>query len=719
MKKTIVVILFFLTTQAFSQSLTLVSPNGGEVFTPGQLAKVEWTAGSSTGFVKLEYSCDKGRSWQIAEQWASDSGSGAYWIVPYLKQGTDSALFKVTSYNGADMTDISNAPFVIKAPSPDAYEPNNNFATASQLTALGDLAVKNAMVLGSEDSVNFDTSKVDVDFYKMTLTGGMVATISILPWPDTSYNSIYFHYTNAFVYLYDQNKKMVASANSGSVLSYAVSQSGVYYCKVAIHSNPDMWSKYHLSIKQNDNSAVVTLLSPNGGENLNAGQAVSIRWTKDTLIPAVAVSYSRNKGATWNLIGYSDSGSFLWTVPPIKQRTEQALVKIVAANITNGPSDVSNGNFTIQAAAPDAYEPNNNFATAYSIGVGDSVVKNGIIIGGDLAASDTSATIDTSAIDEDYFKIVLTQGTLATISCFGNFTGWKPPTIELFNDAHEIIMWGYNSMSGIIAQSGTYFCKLYTYPDQWGKYFLSVKTTTILSSQQSSIDTGAFQKSDSVYKMKLVADTTKLNIDLTMNKKIQGSVTTMVLAPEDLALPSTASVKVKAISICADSAFSSSIKTADIVIPYNVADLNGNSETALTALWLNDATNQWTPVSSSIDISKKTIIVHTTHFSIYGIFVTSQTPVIFAPKAPIAFGIKANFLRQKQSVAVDFSLPQTNNAELKVYDVRGKCVRRSEFAVGQGRSTLLWNVGALASGKYFLTMKVGTYQTKEAILIMN
>jgi hypothetical protein len=721
MKKTIIVILFFLTMQALPQSITLVSPNGGEIFTPGQIAKVEWTASSSTGFVKLEYSSDNGRSWQMAEQWSSDTISGAYWIVPYLKHGADSALFKVAAYNVANMTDVSNAPFVIRAPVPDAYEPNDDFVSAYQLTALGELAVKNAMALGSEDSANFDTSKVDVDFYKMTLVGGKVVTISILPWPDTSQNGVYFHYTNAFINLYDQNKKMIASANSGSALSYAVSQSGVYYCKVAINSNPDMWSKYHLSIKQNDNNAVVTLLSPNGGESYSAGQVVSIRWTKDTVIPAVALYYSRNNATTWNFIGYSDTGSYSWIVPPFKQRTDKASVKVVAANITNGPSDVSDGNFTIQASAPDAYEPNNNFPSAYSIGIGDSVVKNATVI----EESDSMGT-DTAKMDEDFFKITLLTGTLATVSAITRTYGGVTPSfyapfseISLYDPSGNFIGKGKGSLSHVISQSGVYFIKIAAFPCTWLTYFLSVKVTTILSSQQSSIDTLAFQKTDSVYTMKLITDTTKLNIDLTMNKKIQGSVTTMVLAPEDLALPSTGTVKVKAISICADSAFSSSIKTADIVIPYNVTDLNGNPETSLTALWLNDATNQWTPVSSSIDMVKKTIVVHTTHFSIYGVFVTSQTPVVFAPQSPSAFEIKANFLRQKQSVAVDFSLPQANNAELKIFDIRGKCVRRSECAIGQGRSTVMWNLGALGSGKYFLNMKAGSYQAKDAILIIN
>jgi hypothetical protein len=722
MKQVIFMALVFLTARVMAQSLTLVSPNGGETFVPGKVVAYSWTASVPVNRVTAEYSRDKGKTWSLIEGVSRDSGSGSNWMVPYLKHGADSALFRVTANNNAALSDVSNATFVIRAPAPDAYEPNDNFASAYQLPGLGDTVVRNAMALGSEEA-DFDSSKVDVDFYKMTLVGGKAVVVSMLAWPDTSNGYTYTHFTNASFYLFDQNKALVASSSSGTPISCMVPQSGVYYCKVAIHSNPDMWSKYHLSINQKD-ADVITLLSPNGGEIFSAMQKVDIKWEKQARIGNVSLLYSCDKGRSWNIIASIDTGtSYSWIVPALKQRCDSALIRVSASGEI-GILDVSDRVFTILACPPDAYEPNNTIATAYSIAPWDSAVKNATVAG--IWYPDA----DTSTFDADYFRISFSEGEMVEITSFvslSSSTGTvfqndlPSPIIDLLDESATIVDRGLGTLSSIITRSGTYYCRVSAYPYPWYKYGLRIRVATAITTQTSSMDTVAFQKIGNDYTARLIADTTKLSIDLTLNRRTGGSVMTTVLAPEALPAADDAKLKVKAVSIAADTALSSAIKTVDITIPYNTANLGGNPETSLGAFWLNDTTNRWVPASSSIDTARNVIVVHTSHFSIYGIFIRSNTAVESDEATVVRpYGIHAEFLAKKQSIAVRLSLPMTGKADLRLYDVRGKCVRRSSlFSAGPVHSTLIWGIGGLANGKYFLTSRAGTYEAKETVLIVN
>jgi hypothetical protein len=727
----------------YNNPITIVTPNGGETFSPKQAVMVQWQQDSICFYdISIQYSIDSGKSWRNAWYGYTSSPTSRMWRVPHLKHGTDRALIRAFPTNISNPPfGVSNGTFTILASPNDAYEPNDDFASAKAVE-LGDSVVKNAIVMNSsvgEDSSVIDTSLTDNDFFKVSLTAGSVVVISGVNCQlenDTLFETdLWMGYV--FIRLYDASKNEIAT---GSPLSCYILQSGVYYCEISLMEGNDCWNKYCLSIRQA--GGAITVISPNGGENFTAGQKVTVRWTADSSLEGIGIDYSKDNGISWKSPeGYSiDNNSFSWTVPVLKTRTDHALVQVALKGVqVNEPSDVSNGTFTIQAAPEDAYEPNNDILSAYPIAVGDSVVKNAstyilddVFINGIFPPD--------SLIDLDYFKVNLTAGSLVWIRCGDSVGGTRVPRNEVFNGSQQLIaipgslryisMCDYSCYT--IKQPGVYYIKVWPeghwQPVAWYKYGLSIKSFKTLLTQTSVLDPNAMEWDTSLalYRSRLTADTTKLTIDFTLSKKYERSITTMVLAPEDFAPLPDEKAKAKVIAVIFDLPTQGDV-VADIAIPYDPSDLNGYPEKTLVLACQDYQTgDRWKSVPSSVDTAKHQIVVHLGPFfdfgiglAIFQVYIKSNTGIgpISATNPPV-FGIRSNILIRKPGIAVHFSLPTAANADLRLYDVQGKCVRRGTFPVRPGSSTLLWNLGALSNGKYILTVKAGAYHSQETLLIV-
>jgi hypothetical protein len=62
---------------------------------------------------------------------------------------------------------------------------------------------------------------------------------------------------------------------------------------------------------------MVTVLSPNGGENWNGGEAHNITWSLTSSITSVNIDLSLDGGNSWLPVAsnVANSGSYPWTVP--------------------------------------------------------------------------------------------------------------------------------------------------------------------------------------------------------------------------------------------------------------------------------------------------------------------------------------------------------------------------------------------------------------------
>ena len=90
---------------------------------------------------------------------------------------------------------------------------------------------------------------------------------------------------------------------------------------------------------------VLTLLTPNGGERLVAGNTSAISWQSQGPIDSVLIEYSTDNGSNWVPIGtVTNTGLYEWLVPSVT--SDQCLVAITDA--TNAAiTDTSDGMFTI------------------------------------------------------------------------------------------------------------------------------------------------------------------------------------------------------------------------------------------------------------------------------------------------------------------------------------------------------------------------------------
>jgi uncharacterized protein (TIGR02145 family) len=104
----------------------------------------------------------------------------------------------------------------------------------------------------------------------------------------------------------------------------------------------------------------ITVLAPNGGEELKAGTNYYISW-ESSYIDNVDIKYSTNNGDTWLYIAGSisaDEGSYVWNVPD--SPSENCLIKISESSIYKNEfiSDQSDSVFTIYKPSISILTPN-------------------------------------------------------------------------------------------------------------------------------------------------------------------------------------------------------------------------------------------------------------------------------------------------------------------------------------------------------------------------
>ncbi|MHC5185271.1 MAG: hypothetical protein ACYSPI_13520 [Planctomycetota bacterium] len=97
-------------------------------------------------------------------------------------------------------------------------------------------------------------------------------------------------------------------------------------------------------------SASITVLSPNGSEQIAAGSAYTIEWDSTDLESDIRIEYSVDDGVSWKSVvdeNLVDTGSYVWDPVP-EEYTQDGRVQIYAVNIP-AVTDSSDNSFYIYA----------------------------------------------------------------------------------------------------------------------------------------------------------------------------------------------------------------------------------------------------------------------------------------------------------------------------------------------------------------------------------
>lgn len=146
-------------------TVTVTSPNGKEKLAIGEVWAITWTDTGISGNVKIEYSINKGQTWEIIQ--SSFSNSGRYnWTVPNMPSAK--CLVRVGELDG-DPQDISDEVFYI-APNPAITVTSPNGGESWQV--------------GSSHSITWTSTGIKGDVKLEYSTNNGISWITITPVTD-------------------------------------------------------------------------------------------------------------------------------------------------------------------------------------------------------------------------------------------------------------------------------------------------------------------------------------------------------------------------------------------------------------------------------------------------------------------------------------------------------------------------------------------------------
>ncbi len=294
------------------QTISISAPSNGDSLLAGSTSQISWSSTGTIESVRIEFSADSAQSWSTIA--AVTPNDGLFnWQVP----DTSSQMCAIRISDASD-----NQPIALSSGNFTIFRESDLPETVTLLSPNGG-----------------ESLTVDSTFTITWATQGSVDSLAL----DFSVNS----------------------GQDWSVLTTAVANSGQFDWSV-----PDMESDFALvrirdaqddipadtsdavfSIKRFVPPPTVTLLSPNGGEELFVDSTFVVSWLSTGDLPTMRIEFSSNAGSTWSDIvsATGNTGSFAWNVP--ESVTTMGLIR-VSALAQGGPQDASDSLFVITDLAP-------------------------------------------------------------------------------------------------------------------------------------------------------------------------------------------------------------------------------------------------------------------------------------------------------------------------------------------------------------------------------
>jgi hypothetical protein len=277
-------------------NLTITSPNGGESFSPNALHPITWTTKGSVGNVSIQYSINGGTTWSwlydvsgTASNYLANTGS-FNWIVPGNLSVSSKCLVRIYEYYKNCMLDYSDAFFSID---------NNSNISITAPTANNTLFTGKSYYI-SWTSFNIPGNYVTLDY--SVDNGASWKTIV-----DSTYS-----YANGTSY----NWTVPNTPTTQGIL------------RVSATRNKTIKDQMNFKIA----TPLLTILTPNGGENWRQGEVKNISWKTEGLETTsnLKIEFSTNNGKKWNTLvaSYKNSGSYLWTIADSIPSSSTCFVKV-------------------------------------------------------------------------------------------------------------------------------------------------------------------------------------------------------------------------------------------------------------------------------------------------------------------------------------------------------------------------------------------------------
>jgi hypothetical protein len=287
-------------------TLRLISPNGGETYTVGDIATISWYASGISTPLTVSYSSDGGSSWSVIASNVSPSAGSILWNVAT----TPASTYRI-KIAGGSVSDVSDANFAINA------QPNPSLRVTSPNGG-------ESYTVGTTQTITWTAQDVFGTFALQYSTddGNTWKDITTVP--------------------------ANASGSGNYSSSWTIPNDVTSLARVRVMGSTAVdASDAPFEIKAKVLQPIV-VTSPNGGEKWKAGDSHRITWTAPNDIANVKIDYSIDGGTSWvNVVGTTpNNGSYDWTLPNVTATTTTALVRVY--DVTDGTrSDVSDAVFEI------------------------------------------------------------------------------------------------------------------------------------------------------------------------------------------------------------------------------------------------------------------------------------------------------------------------------------------------------------------------------------
>ena len=290
-------------------TLGLTSPLGGEEWQAGKQYPITWNANSANSALKIEYSRDGGTSWELVQNNVPTVSNSYLWTIP-ASEATTTARIRISDVTTKLIYQSGN--FTIKQLV--LNNPNGGQIWNS----------------GTAHNIDWSSSQISNIKIEYSTNDGTnwVSLINSVPAAAGSYTwNIPADLSSSLM------KIRLSDANNNLIDDYSTSSFII---------------------------GSLSVVSPNGGEVLQAGTLYDVKWVNSSNIQNVKIEYSGDNGVTWDLITNSTpaDGLYSWSVPE-NIFTSAGIIKITDINSNNLIFDNSNAVFSInnlQLVSPNGFD---------------------------------------------------------------------------------------------------------------------------------------------------------------------------------------------------------------------------------------------------------------------------------------------------------------------------------------------------------------------------